>query len=132
MGPLKSLLNERATTLAEIDFAPNQMAEVIALVEANKISFSQASQKLFPAFVDAKGGTAAGLAAELNLLMDTNQDALKAAIEAVVAANPEKVAEYRKGKKGLLGMFMGEVMKKSGGKANPKEATALLTELLEG
>ena len=132
MGPLKSLLNERAITLAEIEFAPEQMAEVIALVEGNKISFSQASQKLFPAFVDAKSGTAAALAADLNLLMDTNQDALREAIQAVVAANPEKVAEYRKGKKGLLGMFMGEVMKKSGGKANPKDATAMLTEMLEG
>ena len=49
----------------------------------------------------------------------------------VITENAAKVAEYRSGKKGLMGLFMGEVMKKSQGKADPKVATKLLTELLE-
>mgnify|MGYP003869643793 CR=1 FL=1 len=46
-------------------------------------------------------------------------------------AFPEKVTEYKAGKKGLMGLFVGEVMKKSGGKANPKSASALIQKLLE-
>jgi aspartyl-tRNA(Asn)/glutamyl-tRNA(Gln) amidotransferase subunit B len=53
-------------------------------------------------------------------------------VEAVLAENETKVKEYRSGKKGLMGMFMGQVMQKSQGKADPKVATKLLLEILEG
>ena len=58
-------------------------------------------------------------------------DSLKAAIEEVLSAFPEKVKAYKNGKKALLGMFMGELMKKTGGKVDPKEANKLLREFLE-
>jgi len=49
----------------------------------------------------------------------------------VIASNPDKVKAYQKGKKGLIGFFMGELMKKSKGKAEPKSANALLRKKLE-
>ena len=52
-------------------------------------------------------------------------------IEEVLNENPDKVEAYRSGKTGLLGMFMGQIMKKSGGKADPKKTSALLKEKLE-
>jgi aspartyl-tRNA(Asn)/glutamyl-tRNA(Gln) amidotransferase subunit B len=57
---------------------------------------------------------------------------LEKIVDEVLAANPDKVAEYRKGKKGLIGFFMGEVMKKSQGKAEPKATNALVAKKLAG
>jgi aspartyl-tRNA(Asn)/glutamyl-tRNA(Gln) amidotransferase subunit B len=53
-------------------------------------------------------------------------------VDEVLAANPDKVTEYRKGKKGLIGFFMGEVMKQSQGKAEPKATNALVAKKLAG
>ena len=53
-------------------------------------------------------------------------------MQQVLAANPAKVAEYRAGKKNLIGMFMGDLMKLTGGKADPKQANQLLRQGLEG
>ena len=71
------------------------------------------------------------IAERLNLVQDSSEDSLMPIIEEVIAAFPEKAQEYRDGKKGLLGMFMGEVMKKSKGKADPKVASGLVREVLE-
>jgi aspartyl-tRNA(Asn)/glutamyl-tRNA(Gln) amidotransferase subunit B len=56
---------------------------------------------------------------------------LEVHVDAVLADWPDKVAEYRTGKKGLIGLFMGEVMKRSGGSADPKTTTALLRSKLD-
>lgn len=82
--------------------------------------------------VKADGRAALKIAEELNLIQDSNSDSIRPIAEGVLAKYPEKVAEYKGGKKGLLAMFMGEVMKASKGKADPKVTTAILTELLEG
>jgi aspartyl-tRNA(Asn)/glutamyl-tRNA(Gln) amidotransferase subunit B len=63
-------------------------------------------------------------------MQESNTDSLQTLINEVLAGNPQKVTEYKKGKKGLLGMFMGEVMKKTGGKADPKLANELLSKSL--
>ena len=67
---------------------------------------------------------------ELNLIQQSNSDSLQALINEVLAANPGKVKEYKNGKKGLLAMFMGEVMKKSKGTADPKITAKLIAETL--
>lgn len=71
------------------------------------------------------------IAQELNLIQDSNEDSIKPLIEEVLLQNAAKVKEYKSGKKGLMGMFMGQVMKKSKGKADPKVASKILTELLD-
>jgi len=70
------------------------------------------------------------LAQELNLIQERNADALSLLVDEVLDAMPEKVTEYKKGKKGLMGLFVGEVMKKSKGKADPKLLNQLVTEKL--
>ncbi len=70
------------------------------------------------------------LAQQLNLIQERNEDALQQLIEEVLNNMPQKVAEYKKGKKGLIGLFVGEVMKKSNGKADPKLLNQLVTEKL--
>jgi len=56
---------------------------------------------------------------------------IKTIIKDVLTSLPDKVEAYKKGKKGLLGLFMGEIMKRTKGKANPKEANSLLKEALD-
>jgi aspartyl-tRNA(Asn)/glutamyl-tRNA(Gln) amidotransferase subunit B len=70
------------------------------------------------------------LAAELNILQDAGADTVRQWVEEVVARMPDKVQEYRKGKKGLIGLFMGEVKKLSKGKADPKMTNDLLLDIL--
>ena len=71
------------------------------------------------------------IAQRLNLIQESDEGSLRPIVEEVLEANAAKVKEYKSGKKGLMGLFMGQVMKKSQGKADPKVATKLLTELLE-
>jgi aspartyl-tRNA(Asn)/glutamyl-tRNA(Gln) amidotransferase subunit B len=70
------------------------------------------------------------LAESNNLIQESNTDTLQALINEVLADNQAKVKEYKSGKKGLLGMFVGEVMKKSKGSADPKRTNELLMAAL--
>jgi aspartyl-tRNA(Asn)/glutamyl-tRNA(Gln) amidotransferase subunit B len=71
------------------------------------------------------------IAESLNLIQESNSDELQVWIDAAIAKFPEKIAEYKAGKVSLVGLFMGEVMKASKGKADPKVASALLKETLD-
>jgi aspartyl-tRNA(Asn)/glutamyl-tRNA(Gln) amidotransferase subunit B len=129
LGPVKSYLNENEFELEQFSLKHEQLAELIALVEEGKVSHTMAVQKLFPAIIGSDQ-TAMQLAQSLNLLQERNEDALTQLIEEVLGSMPEKVTEYKKGKKGLIGLFVGEVMKKSKGKADPKLLNQLVTEKL--
>lgn len=130
LGPVKSVLNEQGKEMKELVFRPKQLADVIQLVEAGKVSHTMAVQKLFPAMIVQPDASALGLAQELNLIQERNEDTLQQLIDEVLNNMPEKVTEYKKGKKGLIGLFVGEVMKKSKGKADPKLLNQLVTEKL--
>lgn len=131
MGPLKSHLNDEGLDIRQYPIQPEALADLIALVDEGQVSFSTASQKIYPELFKATGETSLAIAQRLNLIQESDADSLKPIVESVLAENAAKVKEYRSGKKGLMGMFMGEVMKKSKGKADPKVATQILTELLE-
>ena len=106
------------------------IAQLIALVEEGQVSFSVASQKIFPELLLRPDVTPLSIAQRLNLIQESDASFLLLLAKEVVLENPGKVTEYRSGKKGLLGFFMGELMKKSKGKADPKVATQLITDLL--
>lgn len=89
-----------------------------------------ASTRVLPELIKAPQKTAIHIAEELSLIQDNDESEMIQVVEQVLASMPEKVAAYKKGKKGLLGMFMGQVMKESGGKANPKIATKIIEDLL--
>lgn len=130
MGPVKSYLNELQLHIKDFPLQPHSIAEIIALVDENKVSHSVAAKKLFPYMLENPGVAAHQVAEEQNLLQDSDSDSLEAIIAEVLAANPAKVAEYKAGKQSLVGMFMGDVMKKTKGKADPKVANKLLIERL--
>lgn len=130
IGPVKSYLNDTSITIDQLALQPLTLAALIGLVEEGKVSHTAASQKLFPALVSTPGVAPLQLAQQLNLIQERNEDALAALIDEVLNSMPGKVEEYKKGKKGLIGLFVGEVMKKSKGKADPKLLNQLVTEKL--
>lgn len=131
MGPVKSHLNEVNGTAAGFPLPAHRLGELISLVDAGKVSYTVASQKLFPALIETSGISALEMAQRLNVIQESDQSSLLPIIEEVIKEFPLKVEEYKSGKKGIVAMFMGEVMKRSKGKADPKVANAMLTEKLK-
>jgi aspartyl-tRNA(Asn)/glutamyl-tRNA(Gln) amidotransferase subunit B len=127
-GPLKQIVNESGIALNEIPV--NKLAEMIGLIDKEEVSFSNASLKLLPAIIRNDPGTVAEIAARLNIVQTRNTDELKQWVTIVLNKMPDKVSEYKKGKKGLMGLFVGEVKKLSKGKADLKSVTQLLEETL--
>ena len=130
VGPIKSYLNESKISIRDFSLSPRQLAELIQLVDDNKLSFSMASTRVLPELIKTPNKTALHIAEELSLIQDNDESGMTQIVEQVLASMPDKVAAYKKGKKALLGMFMGQVMKQSGGKANPKIATKIIEDLL--
>ncbi len=131
MGPVKSYLNEKGQEIGDFPISAETLSSLIGLVEEDKVSFTAASQSIFSELLKANGETALEIAQRLNLIQESDEESLRPIVAAILAENPAKVKEYRSGKKGLMGMFMGQVMKRSNGKADPKVTTKILTELLE-
>ncbi|HTL83517.1 MAG TPA: Asp-tRNA(Asn)/Glu-tRNA(Gln) amidotransferase subunit GatB [Bacteroidia bacterium] len=131
MGPIKSYLNENAVHISAFPLKPAKIAELISIIDSGKVSFTSASQKLFPEMIADPSADAMNVAEKLNLVQQSDSGALLEFVKQAVAKYPAKVTEYKNGKVGLLGMFMGEVMKLSGGKADPKVTTELLKKELE-
>jgi aspartyl-tRNA(Asn)/glutamyl-tRNA(Gln) amidotransferase subunit B len=115
LGPVKAHWNETKT----LALTPPRLAELIDLVENRALSFTTASQHVFPALLKATEVNPLQMAQQLNVLRDDNVELLRHTVNEVLAAMPDKVEAYRKGKKGLLSLFVGEIMKRSGGKADP-------------
>lgn len=130
-GDIKSYLNANAIGIESFKLEPERLAGLIELVQSAKLSYSVAAQKIFPLMADGDKRTAHDIAVELNLLIDTDDSEVENIAKDILAAWPEKVQEYRSGKTGLLGLFMGELMKRSKGKANPKTANEIVKKLLE-
>jgi len=129
MGPVKSYLNESGIPWDQFPVTAMQLAEIITLIDSGRVSFAAASQKLFPAVLQS-GRSAGALAEELNLVQDSSLESLEPIVNEVIKEFPLKVEEFKKGKKGIISMFMGEVMKRSKGKADPKVATQLIEKKL--
>lgn len=131
MGSVKSFLNENALTIDEFPLSPTKIAELIAIIEEGKISNSAASQQVFPAMLKHPEKSPLEISVELNVIQESNSDALQELVNQAISKYPEKVTEYKLGKTNLLSLFMGEVMKLSKGKADPKLASQLVKETLD-
>lgn len=131
LGPVKSWLNENEKTITDIPLQPEQIAALIGLIDTGKLSFSVASGKIFPALLLEPGKTAEQIAIDNNLLQQSDVSAIGPIVDSVLEKFADKVTEYKKGKKGLLSLFVGEVMKQSKGKADPKLTNELLLEKLK-
>ena len=124
-------LNEERLSPAELPLSPEEIARFQELILAGDVAASVATAKLLPDLLLTPGDPMQR-AESLGLIQNTDTDFLSGLVNEVIAEFPDKVAAYRKGKKGLIGFFMGEVMKRSKGSAGPKETQALLKETLDG
>jgi len=129
-GSVKSYLNENAIETNQFSLSAKRLSELIKLVDEGKISNSVATQKVFGELV-GNDFSPEEIAKKNNWIQESNTDALQTFVQQALDKYPEKVEEYKSGKKGLIGLFMGEVMKLSRGKADPKVANQLVREALE-
>lgn len=129
IGPIKSFLNE-GTDITDFQLKPARLAELIGLVDDGKVSFATASQKILPELLTLPNESPFEIATRLNLIQNSDAESILPIVEEVIKIFPLKVEEYRNGKKAIITMFMGEIMKRSKGKADPKVATRLLESKL--
>lgn len=124
-------VQENGIAIDQFPAPKDKLSDLLLLVEEGKISNSLAYQRLFPALIAFPDKKTADLVDELNLVQTSDSTALEPLISDIIARFPDKVKEFQKGKKGLIGFFMGELMKSSQGKADPKVASGLLEEMLK-
>ncbi len=115
--------------IEQFPVAPARLAELIMLVRNGVISGS-AGHDVFGEMVRS-GGTADEVVKRLGLTQVSDEGALEALVEEVLAEHPREIERYRRGKTQLLGYFVGQVMKRSGGKANPKVTGDILRRKLD-
>lgn len=130
-GAIRALLNEQGISIADFKLAPVQLAGLINLVDDKKITQQIALQQLLPELIKQPEAVATELAAALNLLIAENGDELSGFVAEVLSKYQPQVEAYKKGKKGVLGLFVGEVMKLAKGKADAQKINELLQDKLK-
>ncbi|MEY3060024.1 MAG: Asp-tRNA(Asn)/Glu-tRNA(Gln) amidotransferase subunit GatB [Bacteroidota bacterium] len=130
IGPVRSYLTEKDLNWNDIQITNDNWHSLLQIVADGKIGFSVAAQKLLPVMLQDMAIEPMQLAEQLDLIQDANQDEISEWVQKVLSAMPDKVEEYKKGKKGLIGLFVGEVKKISKGKADPQKTTSILNECL--
>ena len=129
-GVIKSYLNENGKKIQDLEISSERLAELINSVDDGLVSNTIATSKLFELLL-ISNKSILEIISENNWKQQSSKDALNDYIIKAVSKYPEKVKEYKSGKKGLIGLFMGEVMKISKGQADPKIANKLLRTELE-
>lgn len=129
-GAIKSYLNENGITIENFNVSPDKIAALIQLIDEGKVSNTIANQKIFPAIVAQPELSPLKIAEDNNLIQESNDDELIQYIEQVIHNNPSEIERFKNGEKQLLGFLMGQLMKLSKGKADPKKANILLREKL--
>ena len=126
INKIKPWCNEQKIAIGNFPIKINSIVGLVDLIEGGKVSSSIAYSRLFPELIEQPEKSPQVLAEELNLLQSKDEDFLEKIVNEVLEKNPDKVAAYKKGKKNLIGFFMGEVMRASKGKAEPKSTKEIL------
>jgi len=130
INTVKSYLNDQNIAIRDFGILPKSLAELIRLFVEGKVTLQAAKKKLFPALVQNPDISAEPLAKSLNLIVEKDDNFALEVITNVLSQHPNEVKAYQNGKKNLLGMFMGQVMRASKGKIDPKVTKQLLMEKL--
>ncbi|MFM2102415.1 MAG: Asp-tRNA(Asn)/Glu-tRNA(Gln) amidotransferase subunit GatB [Bacteroidota bacterium] len=129
LGPVRSYLNEHALEFNQFPLSPEILSDLIQLVDQGQLSHA-AAQQLFPKLIQEPHRSPAALAQELDLIKNSDAHALEDIARGVLETFQDKVMAYKSGKTGLLGLFTGEAMKRSKGKADPKLLQSIIIRLL--
>jgi aspartyl-tRNA(Asn)/glutamyl-tRNA(Gln) amidotransferase subunit B len=129
-GDIAAFVNANRLRYSELAFSPAQLAELVQLIEAGVIS-GKIAKEILPELLE-QGGSAKALVEARGLGMISDPAAIAAIVEALLADHPEEVQAFRGGKTKLQGFFVGQLMKRTGGKADPKLANQILNQKLKG
>ena len=122
-------MKENEDEIENLKIKPEYFGELKELLDSNKIS-TKILKDIFPEIYKT-GKSPKVIVQEKGLEQIDDESELRKIIEQIIIENPQEVEKYRNGKKKLLGFFVGEVMKKTKGKANPQKANEILLEFLE-
>lgn len=131
MGDIKSFLNQNGLEIEQFPIPPFQIASLISIIDEGKISSSIASQKIFPELLSNPTKNPLTIAEELNLIQESDESSILNYIQQVIDQNPTEIERYKNGEKQLTGFLMGQLMKISKGKADPKAANQLMRDRLD-
>jgi aspartyl-tRNA(Asn)/glutamyl-tRNA(Gln) amidotransferase subunit B len=131
MGTVKSYLNDQHLKISQFPISPKNLAGLIDLVDSNKVSNTVASQQIFSKMLENEDSDAESIAMKANLIQESSSENIQPIIDEVLDEMADKVKDYKSGRKGLIGLFVGEVMKRSKGKADPKKTNELLKQTLK-
>lgn len=129
-GPIRNYCTEKNIILSAFPLNINNVAELINFTNTGKVHFNIASTRLMHGMIEENINDPERLAASMNLLQEDNEDAINDWVQKTILAMPDKVKEYKAGKKGLIGLFAGQVKKLSAGKADMGKVNALLEKKL--
>jgi len=130
MGDLMKLLNEDGLSVEDCPLRPARLVDMLRLVEEGTIS-GKIAKTVFDEMYRT-GKDAASVVREKGLVQITDEGAIEKAVEEAIASSPGEAERYRGGEEKLLGFFVGQVMKLTRGKANPKAVNDLLRKKLKG
>jgi aspartyl-tRNA(Asn)/glutamyl-tRNA(Gln) amidotransferase subunit B len=128
MNDVLRMVNERNINAGELKLTASYLADIIKLVDSNAINTSTGKSLIDK--VEQSGKSPQQIVEEEGLAKVSDQDAIRTVCAEVLAEAPDQVKNYQSGKVGLMGWFVGQVMKKMRGKADPQMAKAILEELL--
>lgn len=131
MGDVKSYLNQRGLEIGSFPLKPKTIVQLIQLVDEGKISSTVATKDIFPALIESPESIPLDLALSMNLIQDSSEDSLLTFIDEVIKQHPDEIERYKNGEKQLTGFLMGQLMKISKGKADPKAANKLMRDTLD-
>ena len=130
IGPVFAYLSAKALDLQETKLTPELLTRLVALVEKGKVSFQAAKEKVFPEVIE-KGLEPEAVIKEKGLEQVSDDSSLERWIAEVLSENPKVVAEFKGGKETSAMFLVGQVMKKSQGKANPAKVQSMVRQKLK-
>lgn len=128
MGEIAAFLKEDHIEITDTKLTPENLAELIALIEKGTISNNIGKQIIIEMLKD--GTKASVIVKKKGLSQISDEGAIKELVQKVVDAHPNEVEAYKNGKTNLLGFFVGQIMKETKGRANPKTVNQLLREII--
>ena len=128
---LKSYVNDQKISFVNLSLKPKNLAKLIAIIDEGKVSNLVAKQQLLPKLLESSDKHPLELAKEMNLIQDNSDDEIVGILDNIIAQYPDKFDALKRGKKKFMGLFVGEIMKQTKGKANPKLVNQLIMQRLK-
>jgi aspartyl-tRNA(Asn)/glutamyl-tRNA(Gln) amidotransferase subunit B len=129
LNDVMRLLNESGLTAGELNLTPAYLAEIIKLVDEGLVNTNTGKSLIEK--VNRSGQSPRQIVETEGLAKVSDDSAIRAVVESILAESPKEVESYKSGKVGLIGWFVGQLMKKMGGKADAQKARAMFEELLK-